>query len=67
MAVRDFTALLIQADDGSPRYPNVPGNYVDIVKDVINIVSTHVAAEKLVSYVNNLEDSSYLHDRLVLS
>ena len=32
-----------------PRYPNVPGNHVDIVKDVVNIVSTHVAADKLVS------------------
>jgi len=29
------------------QYPNVPGNYVDIVKGVINNVSTHVAADKL--------------------
>jgi linoleate 10R-lipoxygenase len=56
---------LVQANDVSPRYPNVSGNYVDIVKDVINIVSTHVSADKLVSYLNKLEDSSYLHDRLV--
>jgi linoleate 10R-lipoxygenase len=36
------------------RYPNVPGNYVDIVKDVINIVSTHVAADKLVGLYNDI-------------
>jgi len=29
------------------KYNNVPGNYVDIVKDVINVVSCHVAADKL--------------------
>jgi len=29
------------------HYPNVPGNYVDVVKDVINIVSAHVSADKL--------------------
>ncbi|KAG6916804.1 hypothetical protein DXG01_005269 [Tephrocybe rancida] len=28
-------------------YPNVAGNYVDIVKDVINVVSAHVSADKL--------------------
>ncbi|KAG6830523.1 hypothetical protein H0H87_007821, partial [Tephrocybe sp. NHM501043] len=29
------------------KYPNVTGNYVDIVKDVINVVSAHVSADKL--------------------
>ncbi|KAG6810880.1 hypothetical protein H0H92_009972 [Tricholoma furcatifolium] len=29
------------------KYPDVPGNYVDVVKDVINIVSAHVSADKL--------------------
>ncbi|KAG6809292.1 hypothetical protein H0H92_000805 [Tricholoma furcatifolium] len=29
------------------KYPGVPGNYVDIVKDVINIVSAHVSSDKL--------------------
>jgi linoleate 10R-lipoxygenase len=36
------------------RYPNIPGTYVDIVKDVINIVSTHVAADKLVGLANDV-------------
>ncbi|KAG6859256.1 hypothetical protein C0991_001040 [Blastosporella zonata] len=30
------------------KYPNVNGNYVDIAKDVINVVSAHVSADKLV-------------------
>ena len=35
----------------SYRYNDGQGNYVDIVKDVINVVSCHVAADKLVSTV----------------
>lgn len=31
-----------------PRYSNVPGTYVDIVKDVINSVAVHLVADKLV-------------------
>ena len=30
------------------RYDGVPGTYVDIVRDVINIVSVHWAADRLV-------------------
>ncbi|KAG6822659.1 hypothetical protein H0H92_013026, partial [Tricholoma furcatifolium] len=29
------------------KYTNVPGNYVDIVKDVVNAVSVHFSADKL--------------------
>ena len=32
------------------RYLNVPGTYVDIVKDVIYVVSAHVTADKFVSF-----------------
>jgi len=40
-------AVRAKIKEKSWQYPNVPGTYVDIVKDVINIVSTHVAADKL--------------------
>lgn len=33
------------------RYDGVPGTYVDIVRDVINIVSVHWAADRLVSCI----------------
>ncbi|KAG6877820.1 hypothetical protein C0993_003604 [Termitomyces sp. T159_Od127] len=29
------------------KYPNISGNYVDIVKDVINAVAVHIAADKV--------------------
>lgn len=34
------------------RYDGVPGTYVDIVRDVINIVSVHWAADRLVGHVD---------------
>ncbi|KAF8066489.1 heme peroxidase [Lyophyllum atratum] len=40
-------AIAAKIQEKSWKYPNVSGNYVDIVKDVINIVSAHVAADKL--------------------
>ena len=43
----------------SSRYPNVPGNYVDIVKDVINIISAHVSADKFVGRKKASQYSSY--------
>ncbi|KAF5370929.1 hypothetical protein D9615_009815 [Tricholomella constricta] len=40
-------AMKAKIQEKSWKYPNVSGNYVDIVKDVINIVSAHVSADKL--------------------
>ena len=34
----------------SVKYDGVPGTYVDIIRDVINLVSVHWAADKLVWY-----------------
>jgi len=42
---RDNIAKKIK--ERSWRYDGVPGNYVDIVKDVINVVSVHWAADRL--------------------
>lgn len=44
---RDNIAKKIK--ERSWQYDGVPGNYVDIVKDVINVVSVHWAADRLVS------------------
>ena len=41
-------------------YENVPGRYVDIVKDVINIVSCHVSADKLVSLIEGPGTSMFM-------
>ena len=52
MEVRPFRLGGFQGNVNSLRngsYDNVPGRYVDIVKDVINVVSCHVSADKLVS------------------
>ncbi|RDB17409.1 Psi-producing oxygenase A [Hypsizygus marmoreus] len=40
-------SLKAKIHERSWRYPNVPGKHVDIVRDVINIVSVHFAADKL--------------------
>ncbi|KAG5644792.1 hypothetical protein DXG03_007613 [Asterophora parasitica] len=40
-------ATKAKIQEKSWKYPNVAGNYVDIVKDVINTVSAHVSADKL--------------------
>ncbi|SJL08734.1 related to Psi-producing oxygenase A [Armillaria ostoyae] len=32
------------------RYPGLPGNYVDIIRDVINLVSAHWVSENLIGF-----------------
>ncbi|KAG6916402.1 hypothetical protein DXG01_006982 [Tephrocybe rancida] len=42
-------AIKAKIEEKSWKYTNVAGNYVDIVKDVVNGVAAHWAADKLVS------------------
>ncbi|KAK0439191.1 heme peroxidase [Armillaria borealis] len=39
------------------KYPGMPGNYVDIVRDVINLVSAHWVAENLIGFPLKTEDN----------
>jgi hypothetical protein len=41
------------------KYDGVPGTYVDIVKDVINVVSVHWAADRLVGFLLDLHMNKF--------
>jgi len=41
------TNITQKIEEKSWSHPNTPGRFVDIVRDVVNVVSTHVTADKL--------------------